>query len=169
MNRLTEDFLAVKETLSHKNNAAIFFASLFSLGAVYAVLTDILILNPLGVNPKLDTLNAVLIAIIVFLTSLVLTLTFYRLKKNMRENAGEKTGIIAGILGAFATACPVCQPIWLVWLGLGNASIFLVDYATPIALASIALLLFSLHLAAQAVYRKTCEIGGNSQTTKILK
>ncbi len=159
LQKIIQDMEAFKEVFSNKKYFLFALIMLVAVTIIYSVLTDILLIIPqVEINPKLNYLNLLLIFLIGILTSLVLSFTFYRLKKNWQMNSGEKTGFIGSLIGVFASVCPICQPIWLVWLGLGSASAFLIDYSTYIALASIALLLVSLHLACQSIYTKTCEI-----------
>jgi len=131
--------------------AAIFFLILLP---IYAVLTDIIILSPLSINPNLKPLEASLILIASFFASLGFTLaTFqiYEFKVLSKKEAGGMLGSSAGaglggsLLGIFTSACTICQPVWLVWLGLGSVSFFLTDYSIYIVLASLAVLIYSVH------------------------
>ena len=156
--KISQDFEAIKEVLSARNYAAGFLALSAVLVALYVVLTGMLLVNPVELNPKIEPINAALIILIAILSSLVIVLTVFKLKQNIGLEQGEKTGIFGSVLGLFATACPVCQPVWLLWLGLGSTTAFLADYSTPIALAGVLLLVYSLHSAAQAVHKKTCDM-----------
>ena len=134
--------------------AATFFIILLPL---YAVLTDIVILEPLSFNPNLKPLEAGLISLIAVLASLGFTIAAFQISEfrhvSKKSVGGSVLGAGAGgsILATFATTCIICQPIWLVWLGLGGASAFLIDYGLPIAIISIALLLYSINAGLRAV------------------
>jgi hypothetical protein len=126
----------------------------------YAVLTDIFILQPISSNPNLKPFEASLILLAAFFASLGFTIAsfqIYELKILSKKEAGGMLGSSAGagiggsLLGIFASACTICQPVWLAWLGLGAASAFLVGYSIYIILASLAVLLFSIHLGLKAV------------------
>ncbi len=157
---IKQDLQAIKEVLQKPKYLIGFFALFLVVGLLYSVMTGIFLVFSLEINPKLAPLNVLLLFLIAGLTSLVLTMTFFKLKQNWKTGAGEKSGLFGSIAGAFVTACPICQPIWLLWLGLGNASLFLIDLSAYIALAGIALLVFSLHKSAQSVYQKTCALPG---------
>ncbi|MEW6721757.1 MAG: hypothetical protein AB1324_00690 [Candidatus Micrarchaeota archaeon] len=76
--------------------------------------------------------------------------------RNMDARAALGTGSTAlGTAAAlFTSACPICQPIWLVWLGLGSATAFLAEYGIYIGLLSVAMLALSLRSAL----RTSCEV-----------
>lgn len=126
----------------------------------YAILTDIVVLQTLSINPNLKPFEASLIILAAFFASLgfaVAAFQIYELKVLSKKEVGGMLGSSAGaglggsFLGIFASACTICQPVWLVWFGLGAASAFLVDYSVYIILASLAILLFSIHLGLKAV------------------
>ncbi|MBI4044735.1 MAG: hypothetical protein HY392_03425 [Candidatus Diapherotrites archaeon] len=154
--KISQDFRAIKEVLATPAYALGFLALTIILVPLYVILTGMLLLNPIEPNPKIEPINAFLIILIAVLSGLVIVVTLFKLKQNIAGKQSGKTGAVGSFLGLFATACPVCQPIWLIWLGLGSATAFLADYSTLIALAGTLLLLYSLHAAAQAVHKKTC-------------
>lgn len=117
---------------------------------IYAALTNIMILEPLSINPNLRLPETALIILVAALASVGFTVAAFSFweSRNVSKRAlgGGMVGMGAGggALATFATTCTICQPIWLVWLGLGGISAFLVDYSMLIALASIAFLLYSI-------------------------
>lgn len=137
--------------------AALFFALAAALLPAYAVLTDIVILSPLALNPNIRPLEAALVFCVGILAALGFTIAAFQLAE-MRIASKKEIG--SGLVGAgaggtalatFASACTVCQPVWLFWLGLGSATAFLADYGAYILLASIALLLYSISTGLRAV------------------
>lgn len=156
-NLLKQDLQAVWEALEGRNYKLLFAGVFILLLGVYAVLTDIVVLSEgVALNPNLKLLEASLVLAIALLSSLTLTLVAYR--SRMLGARIEKRNFFGSAVGVFATACPVCQPIWLVWLGLGSQALFLIEISTYVALASITLLLVSLHFAAQNIANKTCGV-----------
>lgn len=85
---------------------------------------------------------------IVFLISLNGTITIhnYDLKKEYSKNS-----FLGGFIAFFASTCPVCQPIWLIWLGFGSVSAFLSGIGLYIGLLSIILLTISLYYSLKSV------------------
>ncbi len=150
------DWKIICEGLKPLQQKFLFFFLFVILFGIYAVFTDIVVVfpGPIGLNPDLNWINVALIFFITLTASLSLVITFFYPGITITQT--PKKGLFGGILGIFATACPICQPIWLVWLGLGSASVVLIDYSTPIALVSLALVLYSLDRACLAVDQKTC-------------
>src|SRR3989338_8589088 len=111
--------------LKYRLLAAVFFIILLPL---YAVLTDIIILSPLSFNPNLKPLEAGLISLIAVLASLGFTIAAFQISEfrhvSKKSVGGSVLGAGAGgsILATLATPCIICQPIWLVLLGVGGAS-----------------------------------------------
>ncbi|MEW6036615.1 MAG: hypothetical protein AB1529_08450 [Candidatus Micrarchaeota archaeon] len=106
-------------------------------------------LNPTAEAPKIAIMGAV--ASLMALNGAVLLHNYEAMKA-----AGGTTAL--GTLAAlFTSACPVCQPIWLVWLGLGSATAFLADIGLYMGLLSLGLLVFSLHNSLKAA-SGTCEV-----------
>lgn len=148
---------ALAQVFSRPKYVLLFVLLVLLLSPIYAVLTDVVILSPLSLNPNLRLPEAVLIALVALLASAGFTIAAYQLSE-LRSVSKKSVG--SGVLGAgaggsalaaFASACTICQPVWLVWLGLGSASAFLIDYGLYIALASIALLLFSIQSGLRAI------------------
>lgn len=143
---------------SKRKYGLIFAALLTLLIPVYAILSDVVLLGwPPTLNPNLRFPEAPLVFLIAILAALGFTIAAYQL---LEQHSLSKKSAGGGIIGAgaggsviatFATACTVCQPIWLIWLGLGSSSVFLVDYGIYIMLASIALLGYSIHGGLRAI------------------
>lgn len=140
----------------------LFFILFGALAPLYAVLTDIIILSPLSVNPSIKPLETALIMLTALLASLGFTIAAFQIFefRAISRPVGASfvgAGASGSFLATFASACVVCQPIWLVWLGLGSTSVFLVDYSLYIILASIVVLLYSINIGLKAVV-KGCRI-----------
>ncbi len=153
---LQQDLKGIGEALAGGKQKLLFVVVFAAVWAGYALFTDIYSIPLGGFNPLLKPVDAGLITVIALLTSLIITLMAYTIKTNLGTR-GKKRGILGSTIGLFATACPICQPIWLVWLGLGSQALFLVEISTYVSLASIALLLVSLHFMARGIADKTCE------------
>jgi hypothetical protein len=146
----------IKKMLSAPKYLAAFVLLFICLEAVYAVATDML-LPDWKINPLLKVHEAILISAIAALAALSLLLIAYgRECANYAKNASIAG--VGGLLGLFATACPVCQPAWLLWLGLGGATVFLVQASLFIELISIALLLVSIYYTLEAIRNPKCKI-----------
>ncbi|HQT44643.1 MAG TPA: hypothetical protein PLO51_01575 [Candidatus Micrarchaeota archaeon] len=126
------------------------------------MLTDIVVVSPLSINPEINLLQAAIIEFIAILASFGIAIAAFQF---VEFRAVPKKSVGSGILGAgaggsalaaFATSCTICQPIWLVWLGFGSASVFLVNYSIYISFASIMLLLYSINSGMRAI-SKGCE------------
>jgi hypothetical protein len=141
---------------------ALFFVFLF----LYAVLTNVVVLNllyfdsnmpawravpPVSLNPNLQWWDALPTVLLAGLAALGFSIAAFQLREMSGLRAGGGAGMAGSFLGLFATACPICQPLWLFWLGLGGVSAFLADWSIYIFAASLALLAFSVHKGLQAV------------------
>ena len=143
---------------SRRKYAALFVLLFLVLLPIYAVLTDILVISPLSLNPAIKPLETVLILAISVLAALGFTLGAFELELHAvsrKSVGGSVLGAGAGgsTLAVFASACTVCQPVWLFWFGLGSVTTFLADYGIYILLASMALLLYSINAGLCAVVR----------------
>lgn len=131
------------------------------MAIIYATLTSIVFWTPYsGINPSIELVRVLPIAIVVLLAALLLAMQWLDWNRaSDTKLIPSKTGLAGSMAGFFATGCPICQPIWLVWLGLGQASLFLIDLSVWISLVSIALLIYSLH----AKLNENCQIGSKKR------
>ncbi|MBI5176527.1 hypothetical protein HY995_00400 [Candidatus Micrarchaeota archaeon] len=156
---VAEDIGALKGVLSSQKYLAGFLVGFAIVLLFYAVFNDILVINPpFSINPDVSLTSASLVLIISFLTSLLLVVFIHNAKRQISLKSSNKAGLSGSLLAAFGTACPVCQPIWLVWLGLASPALALVKFALAIQLASIVILIVSLHFSLREVSLKTCPI-----------
>ena len=144
---------------ANQKYAALFVVLVLALTPAYAVLTDIIILSPLAFNPNLRLLETSLVICVSVLAALGFTIAAFQIFElhaiSEKSVGGSVLGAGAGgtVLATFASACTVCQPIWLFWLGLGSATAFLADYGMYILLASMAILLYSIDAGLAAITR----------------
>jgi hypothetical protein len=116
-----------------------------------------LLLPQFSPNPNILPVEAGLVLLVAILASLGFTLgafQVFELRTASRKSIGGSIiGAGAGgtVLAAFASACSVCQPVWLFWLGLGSATAFLADYGLYVLLASLAILVYSLNAGLTAI------------------
>lgn len=143
--------IALRAVFSKPKYAALLVFFLVSLLPAYSILTNFVILDPLSVNPSVKPFSAALMLFTAALSALGFTIAAYQLIEFKMLSQGSKAGIGGTILSFFSSACPICQPVWLFWLGLGSAGAFLADFGIYVLLASIAILLFSIHLGLKAV------------------
>jgi len=137
--------------------AALFLALVLVLLPAYAILTDIVDLSPLSLNPGIRPLETALVLCVALFASLGFTIAAFQIFElhavSKKSVGGSVLGAGAGgtALATFASACTVCQPIWLFWLGLGSATAFLSDYGIYILVASLAILLYSINAGLAAI------------------
>lgn len=130
------------------------------LAVVYTVLTNVYSLYLGGFSELLSPAETVLVYVIAAGAALVLTLLAYQFKQAGQVNPASSVAGLAGMtMSLFATACPVCPPLWVALLGLTGSLFFLADLRLPIELASLALLTVSWHVTAQRISTaNTCEV-----------
>ncbi len=151
---------------SRRKYAYLALGLFFLFFSVYAVLTDVVVLNPLYFDPSqpawhsvpiisfnssLQWWNAIPTVLLAALLSLGFSIAAFQLGELSALAPASQMGALGGLMGTLASACPVCQPIWLFWLGFGSASAFLADWSPYILLASLALLSFSVHSGLRLV------------------
>ncbi len=146
---------ALSELFKQKKYALAFAFLLLVLAPIFAITSDILVPSTLELNPIAEMPKIVLVLGTVVLIALNLTVFFHNYEA--KKNASKKTTALGAVAALFTTACPVCQPIWLVWLGLGSASAFLTDISLYVGFLSVSLLLVSLHYSLKSS-SATCEI-----------
>ena len=157
---------AILETLqgilSTRKYAALFivFSALALL--VFSITSNILVPSTLSINPIAELPGFVLTVAIAVLSALNVTVLLHN-HDILREGSKPGRATIAGsVAGFFASACPLCQPIWLVWLGLGSATGFLASIGLYVGLLSIGLLLLSLNYSLKSA-NGTCEVKMNAK------
>ena len=136
---------------SSRKYILLFAALLIIFVPLYALLTNMMVLSPLSANPDIRLPEAALILVAATLASLGFTIAAYQSFVQRSLSRFAEAGVWGGALGFLASACAVCQPVWVMWLGLGSLLAFLADYSIYILLASIALMLYSLNTAFHAV------------------
>ena len=130
--------------LSGKKYFVVFIAGFIMMSAILSVSAGIIVLPFLEFNIVAEPLGIAAVFFIAFLSALNFSVALNVL--SAIKKVMPKTFALGPALGLFTTACPVCQPAWLIWLGLGTSTAFLSDYGIYISVISIVLLLFSLNL-----------------------
>ncbi len=151
---------SLRSVLSKRKYLAIFIGFLAVLLPLLAI--SAAIISPYGftTNPLAEPIGIVLTILIAILMSINLTVLLHN--RDSKTLVKKKTTLLGGFAAFFTTACPVCQPTWLVWLGFGSAAGFLSDVSIYIAVASIGILIFSLYNSLKCADGK-CEAGKNGK------
>lgn len=173
-------FTQIREIFWKTGYLPIFLALLAIFAILFGVTSNIVVIVPsalvftsiLQINPFVELPKIGLSAIIAVLMALNSTVLLHNYRnsygKNQIGNAKTGTGtdtkttFLGGFIAMFATACPVCQPIWLVWLGFGSVSAFLADVSIYVALLSLSLLFVSLHYSLRSI-SNVCEVNSNGK------
>ena len=151
---------AIRKVILQRRYQRLFALLLVVLIPLFAITSDVIVTSTLELNPIADPIKITLMFMIVLLLSLNGTILFHNYEA--RKSIGKKTTLAGTVAALFTTTCPVCQPIWLVWLGFGSASAFLADISIYIALVSISLLFISLHYSLKSV-STICEVNKNGK------
>ena len=151
---------ALREVLRQARYRTLFIILLVVLALIFAVTSDIIVLSTLELNPIADPTKIALMFMIVILMALNGTVLFHNYEA--RKSLGKKTTALGTVAALFTTTCPVCQPIWLVWLGFGSVSAFLADVSIYVALLSLSLLFVSLHYSLRSI-SNVCEVNSNGK------
>ncbi len=137
------DISAFIGVLSQKRYQAAFSLIFMAFLPILALSSGIIVPSTLEFNAAAEPLRIGLVLLIAALISANGAVMFRNYEQ--RKKAAGKSSAIGAIAGFFTTACPVCQPAWLIWLGAGSAAGFLADISIYLGIASAALLAVSLH------------------------
>ena len=150
------DYLnAVTEVLGKPRYRNVLVILLLVLAPIFSLTSDIIIPSTLEFNPISDPMKIVLMSVIVLLMSINGSVLLHNYEA--RKSMGKKTTILGTLTALFTTTCPVCQPIWLVWLGFGSATAFLAEVSIYLSMLSIGSLLLSLHYSLKPAL-DICEV-----------
>lgn len=149
---------SVIEVLEEGKCLLLFLSLNVILIPVYWVASGVYIPSLMSFNQRVSLLQTLIVSLIAFLTSLLLTMLYYQQSSVKRMHG--KAGILAGFIGFFASACPVCPPLILSLLGLGGSLYFLADYGLHIGILSLTLLVFSIMMVSENIQRKSCKLTG---------
>lgn len=144
----------LKEIVLEKRYSAVLLISLAIISLLLGLAGSLIVPSTLGINP---TAEAGLIAIMLvqaLLISLNITVALHNQNKSSATE-GKGFAISGTIVALFTSACPVCQPYWLFFLGAGTATAFLADISPYLGIIAIALLSYSLN---KALEDKSCGI-----------
>ncbi|MEK6954403.1 MAG: hypothetical protein AABX01_05315 [Candidatus Micrarchaeota archaeon] len=116
---------------------AMSFGMLFTilLGA-YFLMSGTFLLSLMQFNESAEMPFVALQVLIALLAAIQLSI--------MLNFGGKKGDLAGGFVALFASACPVCVPLWIYALGLGGSLAFLSDFSLAMGLFAVALLAYSL-------------------------
>ncbi len=94
------------------------------------------------------------------LAALTVTLTYYRYERLKRAGIVESaSGLLGLAVGSIASACPICAPLLLVFLGIPLSFATLPFQGWEFRLAGLALLSFAAYAAVKsAEQQETCAV-----------
>lgn len=130
------------------------------LGPIFAITSDIIVINTLQINSIAEPMKVLIMSLVVILMSINVTVLFHNYE--IRKSTGNKITLLGIVAALFTTACPICQPIWLVWFGFGSFTAFLSDISAYVGIFSLGLLLLSLHNLLKSA-SSTCEVKRNGK------
>ncbi len=122
---------------------------------VLAITSNILAPDGLALNPFAEPARVALMAAIAAAMAVNGAVLLHN--HDMRKSAGGRTTAIGALAALFTSACPVCQPVWLVWLGLGTGTAFLSGVGLYAGAFSLAMLLVSIHYSLKSA-ESFCEV-----------
>ncbi|MBI2917338.1 MAG: hypothetical protein HYY01_05015 [Chloroflexi bacterium] len=131
------------------------------VAAIAAVLALVLVGIPTGMidNPFFARQTAVRIQDYVIWTTTALLMGLVGGSFAVRRaKGGEGRGASGGLLSYFATGCPICNKLVVSVLGVSGALTYFAPVQLYLGIASIALLLWSLHLRLSAMTRSCCVV-----------
>ena len=159
-------FSSLKKVFSEKNYLAIFILSFIILGTILSITSGFFLPAFMEFNQTSQPLNVAIVIAIAFL--LALNLTIFIRNYEAKKQESNKTTFVGALAGLFMTSCPICQPIWLVWIGLGGSTAFLADISIYFGIASVLFLLIGLHYSLKSV-DANCEVPKNKDNNGKLK
>ncbi len=146
---------ALNTIFSQSRYQAVFTILLLVLIPVFTIITGLFLIATMEFNPIADPIRVVLMLINVLAIALNATIIIHNYEK--RKTTAKSTTTLGTVAAMFTTSCSFCQPVWLFWLGLGEATAFLAEISVYITLISISFLLVSLHYSLKSV-SNTCEV-----------
>ncbi|MFN7991829.1 MAG: hypothetical protein U0R44_06775 [Candidatus Micrarchaeia archaeon] len=137
--------------------AAAFFILLILLGALFSALSGIILVSPLGFNETAEPLRIMMTALTAVLASANITVNIRNLEAGRLDSKGGRMTAVGMLAGAFTGACPLCQPAWLFWAGLGSVTGGLSAMSIFFGFAGIVFLLVALHYSLKSAMG-ACEV-----------
>ena len=148
-------FSSLKEVFSGKIYWAILVVAFLLIAIILSITSGFFLPAFMEFNQTAQPLNITIVIAIAFL--LALNLTIFIRNYEAKNNESNKITFAGGLAGLFMTSCPICQPVWLVWIGLGGSTAFLADISIYFGIASVLFLLVGLHYSLKSV-DATCEV-----------
>ena len=129
----------------------------------YLTVNNVIVPWRLAINPLADGFSVGLVVALSALSALFFTVWEYN-RRNFRLADVQKKGVIGAILGFATTACAICQPLWLFYLGAGALAPPLI-FSSPLILGISALLVgYSLYTSLKTTGR--CAIAQRKEAEK---
>lgn len=122
---------------------------------VLAITSNILSPDGLALNPFAEPVRIAMVAAIAAAMAVNGAILLHNME--MRKARGGKATMLGAVSAFFTSACPVCQPVWLVWLGLGSVTAFLSDIGPYVGAFSLAMLAVSIHYSLKSA-ENVCEV-----------
>jgi hypothetical protein len=138
------------DVLGETRYAIAFLALLAVLGILFGTIAGIVLISPIGVNQLADPLRIATTAATALLASANLAVAM-RNHEIQRPASGAGSMTLLGVfMSTFVGSCPLCQPAWLFWLGLGSVSGILGAIGMIFGLASMAFLIMALKISLES-------------------
>ncbi|MEK6982087.1 MAG: hypothetical protein AABX38_04110 [Candidatus Micrarchaeota archaeon] len=145
--------------LASKKQVTLLIASFFAVLSLLLFTSNAIIFPELTLNPFIEPVNLILVAIVAFLISINFVVLFHKneILKTSKISEQKATGIFGIFASLFASSCPLCQPAIFAWFGLGSITGFFAELSIYFAIASTGFLLVSLYLNLKSLNGK-CEV-----------
>ena len=138
------------DVLGETRYALTFLLLLVVLGFIFGAVTGIILLSPLDLNQIADPYRVATTAATAVLTAATLTVSLRNHQMKTAASGAESMTVLGVFMSIFVGSCPLCQPIWLFWVGLGTVSGVLGAIGLIFGLASIAFLVLALKTSIEA-------------------
>ena len=145
---------ALSEIFAQDKYSAAFLIILIIFVSLLTITSGFFVITTMEFNPIADPIKVFLVLTSAFLLALNSVVILHNY--DQRKTAAKGTTGLGALAALFTTSCSVCQPFWLLWLGLGSGTAFLTDISIYISLLSILFLLISLHYSLKS--NNKCEV-----------
>ncbi|AJF59635.1 MAG: hypothetical protein QT03_C0001G0126 [archaeon GW2011_AR10] len=148
------DIERLMQILSARRYIVAFLLFSVVISLVLSVTSGFALLYIFNTVQIVEPLNIFVLIVVILLLALNLTVLLKNYETGIKT---ESSGAVAGAFtGLFLTSCPICQPVWLIWMGLGSSTAFLADISIYFGIASALFLTIGLHYSLKAPEK--CEV-----------